>query len=280
MATQGLSSLRQWRHRTYGLPPMSDKPILPTLLITALATAVGVGAFFHFNTVTQYQADIDSLNEQLGEAKQAVENAKFMDEMIGDLTIVEPQPGEPGGAPDNWIFGARTARFTLIEMSDTECPYCREHFPFVKELVETSGGHINAALMHVPAHGEPSRNQAIAIECAGELGGSDAAWKYAGLVFEKTQSNGKGVAQSLASLATEIGLNSKAFSACLDSPEVVDKVRTDLEQAVKLGVQQTPSTLVLDNETGNSMVLQGSSANRDTILQTMSQLAKSKEVAQ
>ena len=37
---------------------------------------------------------------------------------------------------------------------------------------------------------------------------------------------------------------------------------------------------VLDNETGNSMVLQGSSANRDTILQTMSQLAKSKEVAQ
>ncbi len=258
---------------------MSEKSIVPTLLITALATAVSVGTYFHLNTVSQYQADIEAINEQLADAKQAVENATFMDALIDDLTIIEAQPGEPGGEPDNWIFGARTARFTLIEMSDTECPYCREHFPFVKELVETSGGHINAAIMHVPAHGEPSRNQAIAIECAGQQGGSDAAWKYADLVFKKTQSNGKGVSQSLASLASEIGLNNKAFSACLDSPEVLDKVRTDLEQAVKLGVQQTPSTLVLDNETGNSMVLQGASANRDTILQTMTQLAKPTEAS-
>ncbi|SIR00539.1 thioredoxin domain-containing protein [Aquipseudomonas alcaligenes] len=253
--------------------PTPEKPLLPTLIIAALISALGVGFYYHSTTINYFQQEISTLNSKLEESRKAAENNDFLKELLGDLSIVEPQPGEPGGAPDNWIYGARTARFTLIELSDTECPYCRDHFPFVKELVETSGGHINAALMHVPAHGEASRNQAIGIECAGQLGGSDAAWKYASLVFRNTQSNGKGVPQSLATLAGEIGLNNKAFAACLDSPEVVEKVRTDLEQAVKLGVQQTPSTLVLDNETGNSMVLQGSNANRDTILQTMSQLA-------
>lgn len=250
-----------------------EKPLLPTLMIAALATAIGVGIYYHAKTISYFQAEITALNSQLDEERREGENNSFMKEILGDLQVVEAQPGEPGGPPDNWIFGARTARFTLIELTDTECPYCRDHFPFVKELVETSGGHINAALMHVPAHGEASRNQAIAIECAGQLGGSDAAWKYSALVFENTKSNGGGVPQSLATLAGEIGLNNKAFASCLDSPEIVEKVKTDLQQAVKMGVQQTPSTLVLDNETGNSMVLQGSNANRDTILQTMSQLA-------
>jgi len=253
--------------------PKYEKPLLPTLVIAALVSALGVGIYYHSTTVSYFQKEIVSLNAQLEDSRKTAENNDFMKQFLGDLTVVEPQPGEPGGAPDNWIYGARTARFTLIELSDTECPYCKEHFPFVKELVESSGGHINAALMHVPAHGEASRNQAIAVECAGQLGGSEAAWKYASLVFRNTLSNGKGVPQSLATLAGEIGLNNKAFAACLDSPEVVNKVKTDLEQAVKIGIQQTPSTLVLDNESGNSMVLQGSNANRDTILQTMSQLA-------
>lgn len=77
-------------------------------------------------------------------------------------------------------------------MTDTECPYCRDHFPLLKALIESSAGQINAAILHVPALGEASRRQALAIECAGEQGGSDAAWKYTQTVFDKTGGNGKG----------------------------------------------------------------------------------------
>lgn len=248
---------------------MSSMSIRSTLLTTGLATALVVGGFYHFKLVGHYQSEIADLNNQLEMLTPAGIDTAAMTELIGHLKLV------PSGEamPDNWIYGAATARYTLVEMTDTECPYCREHFPLLKGLIDSSGGHINAALLHVPAHGEASRNQALAIECAGEQGGSEAAWKYAESVFQSTPSNGKGVSGSLTGLATALGLDGKRFASCLDSIEAVDRVKADLDQALKLGITQTPSTLVVDNESGQSLVLQGAHASRDGILQALEGLS-------
>ncbi|MFB8832027.1 DsbA family protein [Azotobacter sp. CWF10] len=248
---------------------MSSPSIRSTLLTTGLATALVVGGFYHFKLVGHYQSEIADLNNQLEMLTPAGIDTAAMTELIGNLKLV------PSGeaVPDNWIYGAATARYTLVEMTDTECPYCREHFPILKGLIDSSGGHINAALLHVPAHGEASRNQALAIECAGEQGGSEAAWKYAERVFQSTPSNGKGVSGSLTGLATALGLDGNRFAGCLDSIEAVDRVRADLDQALKLGITQTPSTLVVDNESGQSLVLQGAHASRDGILQALEGLS-------
>lgn len=248
---------------------MSSSSIRSTLLTTGLATALVVGGFYHFKLVGHYQSEIADLNNQLEMLTPAGIDTAAMTELIGHLKLV------PSGetVPDNWIYGAATARYTLVEMTDTECPYCREHFPLLKGLIDSSGGHINAALLHVPAHGEASRNQALAIECAGEQGGSEAAWKYAESVFQSTPSNGKGVSGSLTGLATALGLDGKRFASCLDSIEAVDRVKADLDQALKLGITQTPSTLVVDNESGQSLVLQGAHASRDGILQALEGLS-------
>lgn len=257
---------------------MSSPSIRSTLLITGLATALVVGGFYHFKLVGQYQAEIVDLKNQLemlSPADFAGVGPDAIASLIGNLKRVPSgEAGNTGNAvPDNWIYGAATARYTLVEMTDTECPYCREHFPILKGLIDSSGGHINAALLHVPAHGEASRNQALAIECAGEQGGSEAAWKYAESVFQSTPSNGKGVSGSLTGLATALGLDGKRFAGCLDSIEAVDRVKADLDQALKLGITQTPSTLVVDNESGQSLVLQGAHASRDGILQALEGLS-------
>ncbi|AJE23851.1 DsbA family protein [Azotobacter chroococcum] len=248
---------------------MSSTSIRSTLLTTGLATALVVGGFYHFKLVGQCQSEMADLKNQLEMLTPAGIDTAAMTELIPS-----GEAGNTGNAvPDNWIYGAATARYTLVEMTDTECPYCREHFPLLKGLIDSSGGHINAALLHVPAHGEASRNQALAIECAGEQGGSEAAWKYAESVFQSTPSNGKGVSGSLTGLATALGLDGKRFASCLDSIEAVDRVRADLDQALKLGITQTPSTLVVDNESGQSLVLQGAHASRDGILQALEGLS-------
>ena len=192
-----------------------------------------------------------------------------VEELIAAMAAHSPGSG---AAPENWIFGDPSARFTLVEMTDTECQYCRDHLPVIRGLVETSGGHINAGMLHVPVLGEASRNQARAIECAGEQAGSEAAWKYAQLVFENTGGNGKGVTQSLASLAGKLNLDIRRFTACMESPETAERIRNDLEQARKLGIQKTPTTLVVDNVTGSQLVLQGSSKYED-ILSAISKVA-------
>lgn len=238
-----------------------------TLIITALATALAVGGYQHHVTVTELQDRITGLEG----AVVPQDKQQFMAEFLGGLeSSPEPAPREP--APDNWIYGSASARYTLVEMTDTECPYCAAHFPLLKELVGSAGGHINAALLHVPALSEASRKQALAIECAGDQGGSEAAWKYAQLVFDKTGGNGKGVSESLAALAGTLGLESNRFLGCMESPSAHQRIASDLEQAIKLGVQQTPSTIVIDNQTGASMLLQGANASHEGILKAIASL--------
>lgn len=255
-----------------------SKPLLPTILTTALVTALAVGGFYHVRSVAHYQSTITDLNAQI--AKQAAEQArqieddKFIQEFLAKLEASGPAAPDGQKSPDSWIYGAASARFTLVEMTDTECPYCKQHFPLLKSMIEASGGHVNAALLHVPAHGEASRSQAVAIECAGEQGGSDAAWKFAGEVFDSTKTNGGGVQKSLASIATGLGLDGKRFSACTESTEANERVRSDLEQVLTLGIQQTPSTLVLDNTTGQSIVLQGSNASTEGIMDAIESMTK------
>ncbi|WP_262377449.1 DsbA family protein [Pseudomonas veronii] len=167
---------------------MATKTIPFAITITALATALVVGSYHYFSTVSVLEGQINTLEGELTIARaQAVDPASIQ-EIIGNLKQL-PEDDIPA-APDNWIYGSSSARYTLVEMTDTECPYCRDHFPLLKALIESSAGQINAAILHVPALGEASRRQALAIECAGEQGGSDAAWKYTQTVFDKTGGNG------------------------------------------------------------------------------------------
>jgi protein-disulfide isomerase len=245
------------------------KPLLPIIAITALSTALAVGSYFFYETLSLHKQEIKSLEDLINE--QALEKSS---PLILETITVESKEKDFGESPDNWIYGSPTARFTLVEMTDTECPYCAQHFPLLKSLVDASGGHVNAALMHVPVQGEASRSQAVAIECAGEQGGSDAAWKYAAAVFASTKGNGAGVEKSLAAIASDLGLNGKRFAACTDSIEALDRVKGDFEQALKIGIQQTPSTFIGDKKTGQSMVLQGSHASSEGIMDAIEKLSK------
>lgn len=243
-----------------------------TIAITGLTTALLVGGYMHTQQVRALEADIATYKSAI----QTPESRNVIEEFLHGLNIVPDASPTQGSnaAPDNWIYGAPSARYTLVEMVDTECTYCAKHFPVIQGMIEASGGHINAALLHVPALSEASRKQALAIECAGEQGGSDSAWKYAQQVFERTGGNGRGVSGSLVSLATSMGLDGKRFTACTESKAANDRVAADLEQVIKLGIQQTPSVMVIDNNSKSSVVLQGENSNQDGILKAIASFDK------
>ncbi|WP_137887487.1 thioredoxin domain-containing protein [Pseudomonas sp. 2FE] len=240
--------------------------------IAALATALGVVSYKYFTVVPDLEAELNAIQKELVIAQAQGLDTGTIEELVSKINPAEGK--DIPASPDNWVYGNQAARYTLIEMTDTECPYCRDHFPQVKGLIESSAGQINAAILHVPALSEASRRQSVAIECAGEQGGSDAAWKFTEVVFDKTGGHGKGVSESLVSLASSLGLDGKRFAACTDSKAAIDRVAGDLDQALKIGIQQTPSTLVLDNTTGLSMVLQGANASQDGILKAIASLGK------
>lgn len=118
------------------------------------------------------------------------------------------------------IYGDPEAKISLIEYSDFECPFCKTFHANPKQVVDAFEGKVNWVYRHYPLqfHNPGAQKQAEASECAAELGGNGAFWKFTNLIYERTNSNGKGFPlDNLVPLAKEVGLEKGAFQTCLDS---------------------------------------------------------------
>lgn len=178
-----------------------------------------------------------------------------------------PQPpGAPGYAQapgkvkavskDEYIYGDPKAQLTIIEYSDTECPYCKRFHLNPKQVVDESNGKVNWVYRHFPlSFHVNAQKQAEAIECAGSLGGSKKHWDYLNKIFEKTASGGTGFDNTnLTPLAKEVGLDEKKFKECLDSGKMAQKVQSDFQEGQAAGVDGTPGNILLRKDGKNLLV--------------------------
>jgi len=156
------------------------------------------------------------------------------------------------------IYGSEKARYTMVEFSDTECPYCKKFHDTPKQVVDASNGLINWEWKHMPLgfHNPSALKQAVASECANELGGNKAFWVYMHSIFDETKGNGQGV-KSITDVAYGIGLDVEKFNTCLSDKKHLEKVQDDLKQAKSLGVNSTPVTYIVDNKTGRKVIMKG-----------------------
>lgn len=158
------------------------------------------------------------------------------------------------------IYGDSNAPVSLVEYSDFECPFCKRYHPNVKKLIKQNRGKVNWVYRHFPLefHNPGAQKQAEATECAAELGGNDAFWRYSDLIYQRTTSNGKGFPiDRLVPLAEEIGLDGKSFRGCLDSGRMTTRVREDYEDGVKAGISGTPGTIFLNHVSGDVFATAG-----------------------
>lgn len=148
---------------------------------------------------------------------------------------------------DDWVRGDRSAPISIIEFSDTECPFCKRHHPTLQRIVDEYDGQVNWVYRHLPLvslHSKALR-EAEATECAGELAGNDGFWKYIDRLFEVTPANnGLDLAQ-LPEIAEEVGLNRAKFEECLDSGKYALKVKDHISQAQAAGGRGTPYNIIL-----------------------------------
>lgn len=153
------------------------------------------------------------------------------------------------------IRGKTDATITLIEYSDTECPFCKSFHPTLKQVVQEYDGKVRWVYRHFPLdqlHSK-ARKEAEATECANEQG---KFWEYLDRLFEVTPSNdGLDLAQ-LPVIANNVGLNVAAFETCLASGKYADHIQKDLDDAIAAGGQGTPYTVII-TPTGDKIPLSG-----------------------
>ncbi|MGB3909807.1 MAG: thioredoxin domain-containing protein [Pseudolysinimonas sp.] len=167
----------------------------------------------------------------------------------------DPETGStPGAAPaaairdDTHILDdAGDGAVTVVEFLDFECEACGAFYPVVEDLREEFSGRVTFAFRYfpLPGHGN-SKNAAIAVEAAAQQGQLEAMYTR---MFE-TQSEWGEAQESRAPLfrqfADELGLDLAEFDAAVADPATLERVESDFDEGVALGVGSTPTFFVND----------------------------------
>lgn len=158
------------------------------------------------------------------------------------------------------VYGNPKAALTVIEYSDFECPFCKSVHATIKRVVDESNGQINWVYRHFPLenHNPGALKQAEASECAAQLGGNDAFWKYTDALYARTRSGGRGFPlDNLVPLAQEFGLDKAAFEQCVNSGKFARKVEQQMRDGVRAGISGTPGNILYHGKSGRAIALHG-----------------------
>jgi protein-disulfide isomerase len=163
----------------------------------------------------------------------------------------------PPIADRDHVRGPANAKITFVEYSDFECPFCKRHAPTIDSVLSKYKNDVKFVYRHFPLSFHPKAQKlAEGSECAAELGGNDAFWKYHDAVFAKDSVEDLG-ADQLPAFAKTLGLNEAKFKACLDSGKHAQYIADQEQGGIDAGVQGTPGNFLILNSNGETQDISG-----------------------
>lgn len=141
--------------------------------------------------------------------------------------------------------GAEDAPVTIVEYSDFQCPFCKRGKDMLPDLLKEYDGKVKISYKQLPLQNHNwAKPAAIASLCAYEQG-NDKFWAFHDTLFDNQKDiTLENSTEKFNAFAKEVGLDTKKFDACLDSPEVKAAVEKDMKEAVAIGVQSTPTFVI------------------------------------
>ena len=145
------------------------------------------------------------------------------------------------------IRGSLDAKVFIVEYSDTECPFCKQFHTTMKQVMDEYGNEVAWVYRNFPLDQlhPKARHEAVALECANELGGNDKFWAFTDRIYEITPSNNGLDPAKLSEIAQYVGLDLAAFNTCLASDRYDIKIESDIQNAVETGARGTPWSIIV-----------------------------------
>lgn len=223
-----------------------------------ISLSIVAGAFHYWSTSAPFIAhDQAQFNELVARSIKLERAAQFAAEAGKKFAKYENLA--VNDAPDGRrIYGKLDARFTLVEFSDFECPYCKRYHETPKKLVDQAPDHVKWEWRHMPLdfHNPAATREAVMTECAAEQRGAAGFWVAAEELFNQTRGNGQGIAD-IDVFAAGIGLDTDQFQECLKSGRHDQRIKADMKLAERYKVTGTPATLIIDSLTGEEKLISG-----------------------
>ena len=199
------------------------------VIISGIAIALIVGVGF-----TSYYAQIIEIQEL---------RDKAIDMKKAERNILNLENASP-------ILGSAEAQITIVEFGDYQCEACYHWFhntrdTLIDNYIET--GKAKLIFVDLPFIGQDSRIAAQASYCAEDQG---KYWEYHEIlyIFQEGENSGWADRDRLNSFAFSLDMNMDEFNDCIDSSKYAKRVQANYDEAVKNGVQGTPTFIIISQD--------------------------------
>ncbi len=146
--------------------------------------------------------------------------------------------GSPSLGPEN-------AKITLVEFADFECPSCRQLDLILRDLLPKHP-EVRLVFKDYPlTEIHPwAMTAAIAAHCAFEQSPA-AFWKMHDAIYDAQDViSPSNVWDKMQDLATQQGLNTEAYRACVINPETTTQINASINEGHEVSITATPTTFV------------------------------------
>lgn len=142
-------------------------------------------------------------------------------------------------AADGPAKGPKTAKVTIVEFSDFQCPYCSRGKKVMEEVVAKYGDKVRLVFRDFPLDfHDKAQKAAEAGQCANDQG---KFWAMHDWMFDNQQSLD---IPALKGAAKTMGMDSTAFDSCLDSGKHAALIKKNTKDGQEAGVRGTPAFFV------------------------------------
>jgi protein-disulfide isomerase len=135
------------------------------------------------------------------------------------------------------ILGPASAKVTLVEYGDFECPSCGQAYPAVGMLLKHFEGRMRFVFRHFPLR-EVHPHAELAAEAAEAAGAQGKFWEMHRLLFEH-QSHLK--AKSLREYAEKLELDLTRYDFEMKDQVYLQRVQEHIAGGIQSGIRSTPT---------------------------------------
>ncbi|MFH1446865.1 MAG: thioredoxin domain-containing protein [Chloroflexota bacterium] len=145
---------------------------------------------------------------------------------------------------DGFSIGDPNAPVKIEEFSDFRCSHCRDFSEVMEpDIIDAyiKTGKVQLMFINFAGLAADSANAAEAAYCAAE---QNAFWEMKEILYKYNTYADVYEPASLVTFANQVGLDTNAFSACLDSDVHLHDIQNDISYGQQIGVMGTPSFIV------------------------------------
>jgi protein-disulfide isomerase len=169
----------------------------------------------------------------------------YTDSEIGEklASRYRPVSAKKIDVTDAPMKGSPTAKITLVEFADYECPHCRRFQPVLHQILDEFRSDVKLYFKHYPL--PQHTNARLAAEAAVAAQKQGKFWQFQDKLWEKSEEL---TPAEIEKAAKEIGLDVTKFRQDMSSEPVKARVQKDRSDGAAAGLQATPTLYINGRE--------------------------------